>query len=60
MDKKGRLSRLGAKLVGMSVLGLVLAFAVSYPVDGAVTPRPRYTEHFAPFSSRRNEALNHM
>lgn len=57
MDKKGRLSRLGAKLVGMSVLGLVLAFAVFYLLDGVVTPWLLYSERFAPFWLRRNAAL---
>ena len=57
MDKKGRLSHLGAKLVGMSVLGLVLAFAVFYLLDGVVTPWLLYSERFAPFWLRRNAAL---
>ena len=57
LDKKSRLSRLGAKLVGMSVLGLVLAFAVFYLLDGVVTPWLLYSERFAPFWLRRNAAL---
>ena len=38
MDKKRRFSRLGTKLVGVSVLGLVLAFATFYLVDSVAAP----------------------
>ena len=37
----------------MSVLGLVLAFAVFYLLDGVVTPWLLYSERFAPFWLRR-------
>lgn len=57
MDKKRRFSRLGTKLVGVSVLGLVLAFAVFYLADGVVTPWLLYSERFAPFWQRKNESV---
>lgn len=57
MDKKHRFSRLGTKLVGVSVLGLVLAFAAFYLVDSVVTPWLLYSERFAPFWQQKNAAV---
>ena len=57
MDKKGRLSRLGAKLVGMSVLGLVLAFTAFYLVDNLAVPWLLYSERFAPLWEARQTAV---
>lgn len=56
MDKKRRLSRLGTKLVGISVLGLALAFAVFYLVDSAVLPWVLYSEKFTSYWLSRDEA----
>lgn len=56
MDKKRRLSRLGGKLVGVSVLGLALAFVIFYLVDSVAAPWLFYSEQFASFWQRRNEA----
>ena len=55
MDKKRRFSRLGTKLVGVSVLGLVLAFATFYLVDSVAAPWLFYSERFAPFWEKRTE-----
>lgn len=57
MDKKGRLSRLGTKLVGMSVLGLVLAFTAFYLVDNLAVPWLLYSERFAPLWEARQTAV---
>lgn len=56
MDRKRRFSRLGAKLVGASVLALALAFAIFYLVDGVAVPGVLYSEWFARFRQSRNEA----
>lgn len=56
MDKKRRLSRLGSKLVGVSVLGLALAFVIFYLVDSVAAPWLFYSEPFASFWQRRDEA----
>ena len=55
MDRKRRFSRLGIKLVGVSVLGLALAFAVFWLADGIITPWLLYSERFAPFWQKRTE-----
>ena len=55
MDKKRRFSRLGTKLVGVSVLGLVMAFATFYLVDSVAAPWLFYSERFAPFWEKRTE-----
>lgn len=55
MDK--RFSRLGGKLAGVSVLGLVLAFVIFYLADSVVTPWLLYSERFAPFWQKRDAAL---
>lgn len=57
MENKRRLSRLGAKLTGISVLGLVLAFAIFYTVDSCVLPWLLYDERFAPFWEARADAV---
>ena len=57
MGKKRRFSRLGMKLVGVSVLGLALAFAVFYLVDSVAAPWLLYSDRFAPFWQRRNADL---
>lgn len=57
MDKKRRLSRLGGKLVGVSVLGLALAFAVFYLVNSVGVPWLLKSESFAPFWEARSDAL---
>lgn len=57
MDKKRRLSRLGGKLVGVSVLGLALAFAVFYLVDNLVVPWLLYSERFAPVWEARQTVV---
>lgn len=44
------------KLVGVSVLGLSLAFALFYLADSVVMPWLLYSERFAGFWQRRNEA----
>ena len=56
MDKKRRFSRLGSKLVGVSVLGLALAFAIFYLMDSIVVPWLLYSERFSAFWQKRNEA----
>lgn len=57
MDKKRRLSRLGGKLVGGSVLGLALAFAVFYLVNSAGVPWLLKNEYFASFWEARSDAF---
>ena len=54
MDNKRGLSRLGAKLVGVSILGLALAFAVFYLVDSVVLPRVLFSERFASYWLERD------
>lgn len=56
MDKKRRLSRLGSKLVGVSVLGLALAFVIFYLVDSVAAPWLFYSERFASFWQSRTKA----
>ena len=56
MDRKRRLSRLGGKLAGVSVLGLALAFAIFYLADSVAAPWLFYSERFASFWRRRDEA----
>lgn len=56
MDKKRYFSRLGTKLVGISVLGLILAFAIFYLIDSIIVPWLLYSERFAPFWQKQNEA----
>lgn len=41
--------------MGVSVLGLALAFAVFWLVDGIITPWLLYSERFAPFWQKRTE-----
>lgn len=55
MGRKRRFSRLGSKLVGVSVLGLALAFVIFYLVENAVMPWLLYSERFAPFWQGRNK-----
>lgn len=57
MDRKRRFSRLGTKLVGVSVLGLALAFVIFYLMNSIVTPWLLYSERFAPFWQRRTTSL---
>ena len=56
MDKKRRFSRLGMKLMGVSVLGLALAFVIFYLVDSVAMPWLLSSQRFAGFWQRRNEA----
>lgn len=56
MENKHALSRLGSKLIGISLLGLVLAFAVFYFVNSVVGPWLLYSERFSGFWQSRNEA----
>lgn len=56
MERKRRLSRLGAKLAAVSVLGLALAFAIFYLVVSVALPWALYSERFAPFWQSRSEA----
>lgn len=56
MGTKRGLSRLGTKLVGVSVLGLALAFVIFYTVDSLVLPWLLYSDRFAPFWRSRVEA----
>ena len=56
MDKKHHFSRLGARLVGVSVLGLALAFAIFYLVDSVAVPWFLHSEQFAPLCQLRNKA----
>ena len=56
MSKKGRFSRLGMKLVGVSVLGLALAFAVFYLTENTVTPALLNSEWFTTVWQSRDEA----
>ena len=56
MSRKRRFSRLGSKLVGISVLGLALAFAVFYLVDSVAVPGVLSSRWFTRFSQSRNEA----
>ena len=56
MDKKHHFSRLGARLVGVSVLGLALAFAIFYLVDSVAVPWFLHSEQFAPLWQLRNKA----
>ena len=55
MDRKRRFSRLGSKLVGVSLLGLVLAFAIFWLVENAAIPWLLYSGQFAGFWQSRNE-----
>lgn len=57
MDRTSRFSRLGTKLVGVSVLGLALAFVIFYLVDSVVMPWLLYSDRFAPFWQKRSENL---
>lgn len=45
------------KLVGVSVLGLAMAFVIFYLVDSVAVPWLLYSERFAPFWQKRGEAL---
>lgn len=57
MESKRRFSRLGAKLAGVSVLGLALAFAIFYTVESIVLPWLLYDERFAPVWKARADAV---
>ena len=57
MESKRRFSRLGAKLAGVSVLGLALAFAIFYTVESIVLPWLLYDERFAPAWKARADAV---
>lgn len=56
MENKRALSRLGSKLIGISLLGLVLAFVVFYLVNNVAGPWLLYSERFSGFWQSRNEA----
>lgn len=56
MENKRALSRLGSKLIGISLLGLALAFAVFYFVSSVVGPWLLYSERFSSFWQSRNDA----
>lgn len=56
MDEKRRLSRLGTKLVSVSVLGLALAFSVFYLVDSLVLPWLFYSDRFASYWLEQDQA----
>lgn len=56
MDRKRRFSRLGSKLVGVSVLGLLLAFAVFWLADNAAVPWLLHSDWFIRAYRERNEA----
>lgn len=55
MEHKRKLSRLGTKLAGISVLGLALAFVIFYAADSVLLPWLLYSERFAPFWRSREE-----
>lgn len=57
MDKrKRRFSRLGSKLLGISVLALALAFVLFYLVDSVAVPWLLYSERFSAFWQERDLA----
>ena len=55
MDRKRRFSRLGGKLVGASLAGLVLAFVLYYLIYGLAVPWVLYSERFAGYWQERQE-----
>ena len=55
MDRKRRFSRLGGKLVGASLAGLVLAFVLYYLIYGLAVPWVLYSERFTEYWQERQE-----